>query len=325
MADDYYKTLGLSKSASADDIQKAYRKLARKYHPDLHADKDDKAKDKAKQNFQKVQQAYDVLSDAKKRQMYDQYGPKFAQMGGGGPNPFGGGSSPFGQGGVDFSQIFGGAGGGGGFEEILRGMGGGGRQSRGRGQRGRGRAAGPKKGDNIEEDITVPFSVMVLGGEHQVSFERRGGKVERVKVKVPAGIEHGKKIRLRGQGASGIDGGARGDLMIRVNVAAHPYYTRSGLNLNVVLPITLNEAVAGAKIDLPTPHGTVTVTVPPGSQGGKSLRMKGLGIKTADRKGDLMAHLQIMLPESLSDEDRQAIRKLEARWEGAGPRDGLVW
>jgi DnaJ-class molecular chaperone len=321
MADeDYYKVLGVSKSASADEIQKAYRKLARKYHPDLHADEEEKVRERAKQQFQKVQQAYDVLSDPKKRGMYDQMGPGFEQMGG---NPFGGGGggSPFGgAGGIDLSQIFGGGGGGGGgFEDILRQMGGGGAGPMG----GRGPAP-PQKGSNVEQEITVPFAVSVLGGNHQVSL-RNSGKVDKIDVKIPAGIESGKKIRLRGQGQSGGGNGPRGDLMITVKVAPHPNYTRKGLNLHVTVPITLVEAAEGAKIDLPTPHGTVAVTVPPGSSSGKSLRLKGMGIKSKDRSGDLIAVLQINLPEDVSDEDLKVLKQLDERWSDSETRAELTW
>jgi len=198
-SDDYYEVLGVSKSSTGDEIQKAYRKLARKYHPDLHADKSDREKETAKQNFQKVQQAYDVLSDSKKRQMYDRVGPGFEQMGG---NPFGGGQgNPFGGMDIDLSSLFGGGAGagGGGFENIFRQMGGGG----GRGARGpqQQRTQSPPKPEPIEQEITVSFATAILGGEHQVSLKRTTGKVENISVKVPAGIENGKKIRLRGQGA----------------------------------------------------------------------------------------------------------------------------
>jgi DnaJ-class molecular chaperone len=313
--------LGVSKTASEDVIQKAYRKLARKFHPDLHADKDEKERKQAKQKFQKVQQAYDVLSDSKKRQMYDQMGPDFEQMAGG-ANPFGGaaGGSPFGAGGIDISQIFGGRGGrgGGGFEDILRQMGGGGAGPQPRG-------AGPTKGTDIEQEITVPFAVSVLGGQHQVSLQRNDGGVERMEVKVPAGIEPGKKIRLRGQGQPGGGGGPRGDLLIKVNVAPHPSYARKGLNLHVIVPITLIEAAEGAKIDLPTPHGTVSLKVPPGSSSGKSLRLKGMGIKTKDRSGDLLATLQVSLPSEVSKEDLDVLKKLDESWNQSASRAELAW
>lgn len=320
-ADDYYEILGVSKSATEDEIQKAYRKLARKYHPDLHADASDREQENAKQQFQKVQQAYDVLSDKKKRRMFDQMGPGFDQMGG---NPFGGQGNPFGGAGgmdIDLSSLFGGGAGGpgrGGFEQIFRQMGGG---------AGAGRPSGtqaPPKPEPIEQDITVSFATSVLGGEHQVSFKRTNGKVETIKVKIPAGIENGKKIRLRGQGAESYSG-QRGDLLIVVKVAPHPNYRRRGLNLSLSVPITLGEAVLGAKIDVPTPHGTVTLTVPPGTSSGKSLRLKGMGVRTKDKKGDLIAELHLQLPEELTENDEKLIQQLELAYQDVDPRAEIRW
>ena len=316
--DDYYKVLGVSKNASESEIQKAYRKLARKYHPDLHADAEQRERDRAKQQFQKVQQAYDVLSDPKKRGMYDQMGPGFEQMGG---SPFGGGGSPFGggPGGIDISQIFGG-GGGGGFEDILRQMGGGGM---GGGPMGGGQRT-PPKGRDVEQEITVPFATAILGGQHQISLQRRNGRVEKIDIKIPAGIEANKKIRLRGQGQSSGNGGPRGDLMVVVKVAPHPNYFRKGLKLHVTVPISVLEAAEGAKIDLPTPHGTITVTVPAGCSSGKSLRLKGMGIKAKERSGDLIANLQIVLPDEVSPEDVDLLKQLDERWNDS-VREELAW
>ena len=331
MADDYYQVLGLSRGASADEIHKAHKKLARKYHPDLHEDGDDREKKRAKEQFQKVQQAYDVLSDPEKRKMYDQFGPEFERMGGGGGNPFQGGGNPFGGGGgggagggadFDFSQLFGG---GGGMEDILRQMGGAG--GRGGNPFGGGRQPGPPpQPQAVEQEITIPFSVAVQGGQHQVSFQRRNGKIDNITVKIPQGIESGKKIRLRGQGQSASPGGDRGDLMIIVKVASHPSFSRAGWNLSVTVPISVTEAINGAKIDLPTPHGTVAVSVPPGTSSGKSLRLKGMGVRTGDgKKGDLIATLQIHVPEEISDADRELIAKLGDKWTDVETRSKIVW
>ena len=320
MADeDYYKILGVSKDASADEIQKAYRKLARKYHPDLHADKEEKDREKAKQQFQKVQQAYDVLSDEKKRQMYDM-GPSFGRAGGG--NPFGGGAggNPFGggAGGIDLSQMFGGGGaGGGGFEDILRQMGGGGGPMGGRQQ------APLRRGSDIEKEITIPFATSVVGGQHQVSLQRTKSKVDKIDVKIPAGIEAGKKIRLKGQGQS--VGGPAGDLLITVKIAPHPNYARKGLNLQITIPITLGEAAEGATIDLPTPHGTVALKVPAGTSSGKSLRLKGMGVKAASKSGDLIAMLQIAIPKEIPASDVKNISELSESWDQCAVRSELTW
>ena len=314
MADeDYYKTLGVSRNASDSELQKAYRKLAAKFHPDRHADKDEKQRDRAKQKFQKIQQAYDVLSDGEKRRMYNQLGPDFERMGGGGGgNPFGGGSgggNPFGGMDIDLGQIFGQ--GGGGFDQMFGGGRGGGRQAQ------------PRKGQNLEQEISVPFATAVLGGQYQVSFDRGHGKVESVTVKIPVGIESGKKIRLKGQGRSGPAGD--GDLLVKGNVLGHPNYSRSGLNLSVTAPITLLEAAQGAKIDLPTPHGTIAVTVPPGTSSGKSLRLKNMGIKTAERSGDLIVKLQIVIPDTPTAGDKELLQQLDAAWNDPDARAELVW
>ncbi len=315
--EDYYKLLGVARSASADEIQKSYRKQARKFHPDLHADKDEKEKKRVLQKFQKVQQAYDTLSDPKKRKMYDQFGSGYEQMGGGG-NPYGGGGNPFGgAGGIDLSSLFGGGGGGGGgFEDMFRQMGGGAAPG------GRGRSQPPAKGADVEQEITVPFAVAVKGGKHQLGISR-SGKSEKLDVTIPAGIESGKKIRLRGQGNPGA--GQPGDMLVTVKVAGHPVYARKGLNLMVDVPIAILEAVEGAKIDLPTPHGTLVLTVPAGTSSGKTLRLKGMGIKAKDRSGDLLVTLQIGVPADATEQDLEALKQLSEAWTSQDTRAKLRW
>lgn len=321
MADDYYQVLGVSKGASEEEIQKAYRKAARKYHPDLHADKDEAERKRAKQKFQEIQHAYDVLSDPQKRQMYDQFGPQFEQMGGagGGQHPFGGGGqNPFGPGGIDLGDLFGGGGRGGSFEDLLRQMGGGGQG------RQRHSHAPPVKGQDIEQQITIPFATAAVGGKHQVVLQRPSGKQDRIDVTIPAGIESGKKIRLRGQGYPGPGGGNNGDLLIKVEIAPHPVYSRKGLNLLVDVPITILEAAEGAKIDLSTPHGTVSLKVPAGTSSGKTLRLKGMGIKSKDRSGDLLANLLVQVPQEISSEDLETLKQLSPAW-NAEVREKVRW
>ena len=320
MATDYYEVLGVSRSANSDEIQKAYRKLARKYHPDLHEDKE-----LAKEKFQQIQHAYDVLSDEEKRRMYDQLGPDFEQMGGG-KSPFGGGN-PFGNGGggpqIDISQLFGGGGGGAGFEQIFKQFGGGGGPMGGGAPRSQ--ATPPKANLDIDQSITIPFATAVLGGQHQVSFQRSTGKVETINVKIPVGIQDGKKIRLRGQGRSG-PRGEKGDLLIKVNVASHPSFRRKDNNLLLQIPITLSEAILGAKIDVPTPHGTITITVPPGSTSGKPLRLKGMGVKPAGKTpGDLMVELEVAMPSDLNDEQQQALEEFVSQVDQPNPRSKVTW
>lgn len=324
MADDYYKILGVEKSAPQSEIQKAYRKLARKYHPDLHPD--DAA---AKQKFKEVQQAYDTLNDEKKRQLYDRFGADYERAGmpgGGGESPqweFRGG--PGGAGGAegfDFSQMFGGGGpgGAGGFDfSELFGQFGGGRSAPGGGRKARGRA----KGDDVQSEVRVPFKSSIVGGEIPLRLMRGDGTSEELVVKVPAGIEDGKKIRLRGKGEPG-PGGA-GDLYVTIRVEAHPSFHRRGDNLHVKVPVTLGEAAAGGKIDVPTPTGDVSLRVPAGSSSGTKLRVKGHGVAVAGKPtGDLFVELQVVLPQKYTDDELAWIEKFDAK-HALEPRRDLNW
>jgi DnaJ-class molecular chaperone len=320
MADDYYATLGVSRSATGDDINKAYRQLARKYHPDLNPD-DPKAKEK----FQQVQIAFDVLNDPKKREMYDRYGSAYESMGrgeggSGGPRPWPGAGGPEGGYEVNLEDLFGGGagGGGGGFADLFR-------QFGQRGKSAGARRAAPERGADLEHELSVPFSSAVLGGQAQIAVRRGDGRTETLEVKIPAGIESGKKIRLRGQGEPSPNGGPAGDILIKVAVAPHPVYRRRGKHLDVTVPISLTEALDGAKIDLPTPHGTITLTVPPGSSSGRKLRLKGQGVKAGEgAPGDLVAELEIVLPKNLSDEHRRQLADIVRNY-ADNPRDGVKW
>lgn len=317
MSKDYYKTLGVSKGASAEEIQKAYRGLARKYHPDLNPD--DKT---AKQKFQDVQQAYETLNDPKKKQMYDQFGSDYEQMGGGGPNPFAGGA-PFGGGGgtqvpPGFEHMFGGGAGGtpGGItlEELMRqfGMGGGG-GFEGAGGGGRKRARKPQQvpGNDVRHELEVPFRTAVLGGKVNLSLRRPDGKKESVEVTIPAGIESGKTLRLRGLGDPSPNGGSAGDLLITVRTAGHEAFSRQGLDLTVKVPITIAEACLGGKIEVPSPHGTITLTIPPGTSSGKRIRAKGQGIHAKEGgQGDLYAEVMIVVPKKLNSKTTELVKEL---------------
>lgn len=317
MDEDYYKVLGVGRNASHDEIQKAYRKLARKYHPDLADDKE-----KAKTKFQKIQAAYDVLSDADKRELYDRYGSSFESMGEGGArhgqaHP-GGASVEFGD--IDFSQLFGGRGGAGAgaFEDIFQQFARGGAGPR------RSTRTSPQRGADLEHELRVPFTSSITGGDAKLTVQRPGGKIETITVKIPAGIEDGKKIRLRGQGSPSPSGPA-GDILITVHVDPHPCYERHGRNLELKVPVTLAEAALGGKIDIPTPKGTVSLTVPPGTSGGKRLRVKGLGVAAqSGEPGDLFAVLQIVLPESLDEESKRLIQQFDTL-QTFDPREELRW
>lgn len=316
MNTDYYSILGVSRGASAEEIQKAYRKLARQYHPDLNPD--DKA---AQDKFKEIQHAHDVLGDPEKRKMYDQFGPEFERMGGGHP---GGGPGP---GGFSFEDIFGGAGGGGpgGFQfggdlgDLFGQFAGG----RGAGGRGGGRRAAPQKGSDLSAELTVPFNTAVMGGEASISVQRAGQR-ENLQVKIPAGVESGKKIRLRGQGEPSPNGGPDGDLLVSLTVASHPFFRRNGKNLELKLPISFGEAVNGATIDVPTPGGTVTLKIPPGSDSGKRLRVKGQGVQASTGAGDLYIELHIKLPAELKPGDAPEVEAIEQLYSG-DLRGEIIW
>lgn len=298
---DYYEILGLSRSASADEIKKAYRKLAKQCHPD--ANPDDAG---AQAKFAEITEAYDVLSDEQKRKKYDQFGHNWSKVGDAGGNPFEGFGG--GRGGAQFDLndilggMFGGAGGGNPFGGGGNPFGGGGR-----------RQPRAQKGQNVEAEIRVPFQVGVEGGEHELTLQT-GSKVERLTVKIPGGIEDGGKIRLSGQGHPGHGGGAAGDVIVTVRISAHPWFRREGNNLLVDVPLTPAEAALGAKVDVPTlTEGTVVMTIPPGTSSGAKLRLRGKGAR--DRKtghrGDQLVVVKIVVPKELSDEERSLYEQLQ--------------
>jgi len=320
MADDHYQTLGVPRTASADDIRKAYRELARKYHPDLHPD-DDAAKEK----FKQVQAAFDVLNDPSKREMYDRYGSSFEGVGGGGPRgwgggPFQGGGFPGGAGGaeIDLESLFGGAGG---FEQIF----GGGRGGAAAGGRRRRQAQVP--GDDVTARISIPFRLAIDGGKSDIQIDR-GGARETISVTIPQGVPDGARMRLRGQGEPGRGGGPAGDLLLDVAIEPHPVFRRDGDTLELTLPVTLAEAIEGAKVDVPTPWGTIALKVPPRTSSGRKLRAAGMGVRHANgSKGDLIAEVQLVLPDAA---DAAATERLleaarAAQGSAGSPRGQLSW
>jgi DnaJ-class molecular chaperone len=178
-------------------------------------------------------------------------------------------------------------------------------------------------GQDIHAELTVPFRTAVSGGNAEIVIRRPTGKSEAIDVKIPAGIEDGQKIRLRGQGGPG--GAGVGDLIITVHVAPHPHFRRSGRDLEVRVPVTLGEASLGAKIDVPSPRGTIRVTVPPGTSGGTRLRIKGQGVASAGRSaGDLYAEIVLVLPEGLDKEDRRLLEEISKK-HPQDPRSLLKW
>jgi DnaJ-class molecular chaperone len=314
MAEDHYQTLGVPRTASAEDIRKAYRELARKYHPDLHPD--DEA---AQEKFKQVQTAFDVLNDQSKREMYDRYGSSFEGVGAGGPGggrgPFPGGGFP-GGGEIDLESLFGGAGG---FGDIF---GRGGTKARGR------RRPAQAPGADVTARIDIPFKLAIDGGKTDVRIDR-DGKTETISVTIPQGLPDGARMRLRGQGLPGTGGGPAGDLLLEVKVDSHPVFRRDGDTLELTLPVSVAEAILGAKVDVPTPWGTISLKVPPKTSGGRKLRAAGMGVRHANgAKGDLIAEVQIVLPDQADaaalDRLLEAAKAAEAAG-GPGPRGQLRW
>lgn len=321
MAEDYYKVLGVGRDASQADIQKAYRALARKHHPDLNPD--DK---NAKKRFQEIQAAFDVLNDTQKREMYDRYGDAFeSAAAGGGPQPGGTWTFNAGSGGfedIDLSQVFGDRGddAGGGFADIFSQF----RRGRGATTR-RAGSARSARGDDLAYDIEIPFTMAVLGGSADLAMRRPSGEVETISVRITPGIDDGQKIRLRGQGSPSLSGRPSGDAIVTVRVKPHPYFSRRGDNLYVKVPVTVREAAEGAKVDVPTPTGVVTLKVPPCMSSGTRLKVRGHGVAPLGRSpGDLFAEIHIMLPKTLDSASLGLVRKLDER-NRQEPRQDLRW
>lgn len=307
---DYYEVLGLTKSATADEIRKAYRKLSRTYHPDAKKDDPEAAK-----RFQEIQEAHDVLGDEEKRKKYDRFGPNFAQMdptgGRGAPHgqPWPGGGAGPGAGGFDFQDLFGGV--------DLGDMFGGGRG----GPRGARRA--PPKGEDIRATLKVPFETAARGGSQDIRLDR-GGKIETLGVKIPAGIADGGVMRLAGQGEPSFRGGPPGDLLLTIQVQPHAWFRREGNNLLLDVPLTPAEAALGTKVEVPTlTEGKVTLTVPPGTSSGMKLRLRGKGIvdPQSHQTGDQFVVVKIAVPKELSPEQKTLYESLQQL--DPSPRAGL--
>jgi curved DNA-binding protein len=311
---DLYAILGVPRAASAEELKKAYRRLAKKYHPDVNP-----GNAQAEEKFKELTAAFEVLSDPKRRKLYDEFGPDALRTGfderkaetyrqwkrqGAAP----GGGIPFDFG--DFEQVNVGDFGTFDFASIFGDLFGGGR--------GRVRQASPAQGPSAEAEIEVDLRDAALGGERDIQVEGR-----RLRVKIPPGVTDGSQIRLAGQGGAGLLGGVAGDLYLRVRLRQHPLMRREGNDLFIDLPVTVPEAVLGAEIILPTFEGPVRLRVPPGSQSGTQLRLRGRGLPDLKgrHRGDLHAILKIVLPET-SDGLRRAARSLEGLYKG-DPRAGL--
>jgi molecular chaperone DnaJ len=323
---DFYAALGVPKDADDAAIKKAYRRLARQYHPDQNPG--DAA---AEARFKEIGEAYAVLSDAEQRKQYDALramaggGARFAAGPGGGGTGgfedifgamFGGGGAPAGAGGgprVRYSS-------GGGFEDILGSMFGGGA---GAGGFGGGRRTGftaPEKGADLAAETTLPFRTAVEGATVELTVEGR-----KVTTRIPAGVNDGQKLRIRGKGRPGTGGGDAGDLVITVHVEPHPVFTLSGQDLRVTVPVTFAEATLGAQIEVPTLTGdTVRLKVPAGTPSGRVLRVKGRGVPTPKGTGDLLVTVQVVVPQKLSRKARQALEAFAAESDHEDVRADLV-
>ncbi len=296
-----YDLLGVSKTATAAEIKKAYHKLARSLHPDVNPDK------KAAEKFKAVSAAYELLSDSDKRKRFDageideNGNPTPFGFGAHDRGGFGGFGGGFGGGGTryqthninpeDLAAMFGGGAGGFNFADLF-GMGGG-RTGRTQGFNGSGFGGfggGAPAGQDVSYELNVPFDLAITGGETTVGLAN--GK--HLKIKVPAGVTDDSTLRLKGQGEPGYNG-VKGDALIKIKVQSSPHFTREGNHVLLTLPVTLKEAVLGAKITIPTPSGQVNMKVPPMSSSGKTLRLKGKGVTG---KGDLLVKFQIVLPAS---------------------------
>lgn len=353
---DYYEVLGVSKTATQDELKKAYRKLARKYHPDLNKDNPEAA-----EKFKECNEAYSVLSDEQKRAQYDQFGPEAFENGGMGGGPGAGGFGGFGG--------FGGSG----MEDIFDMFFG------GQGRGGRSNNAGPQRGADLRYDMEITFEEAAFGVEKEISLKRAercehchgegaepGSKVEtcpechgsgyvrftqntmfgqmvnerpcsrchgegkiisnpckecggsgtvkktkKLKVKIPAGVDNGSRLRVGGEGEVGLKGGPSGDLYVYLYVKPHKFFERDGTTVLCEVPINIVQATLGAEIKVPTLDGQVTMKVPEGTQPGKVMRLKGKGIPSlrGGGRGDQLVRMKVVVPTKLNDKQKDALQK----------------
>lgn len=301
---DYYKLLGVARSATKDEISKAFKKLARKYHPDLNPDNKD-----AEVKFKEINEAYEVLKDAEKRKLYDQLGPNWQQgqqfkdfQGQQGFGNFQGnfGGANFGSSGFsDFFESFFGAGAGGaGFD--ARSFGG------SHGTRSR-------KGGDIESELSLTLQEAYKGGKKSITLQEPGGAPKLLEVTIPSGVREGARIRLGGQGQAGIGKGKPGDLILRLHILDHPFFELDGKNIIYDLSIAPWEAALGVKTRVPTLDGDVELNIPSGASSGMKLRLRGRGLgNAADRegKGDQLVRVNIRTPKNLSQEEKNLWEQL---------------
>ena len=284
---DYYAILGVDKKADAATIKKKYRQLARELHPDKT--KGDK---KLEDRFKEVSEAYDILGDDKKRSEYDQAREMFQS------GAFRQGAHQFSG---DFSDLFGNGGAGDIFSQLF-----GGRRA-------------PRKGSDIQSEITISFRDSIFGKEADLRLSGQGNAPQTITVRIPAGITDGGKIRVKGRGAPGEAG--PGDLYVLIHVAPHPIFSRKGENIHVNVPVTFTEAALGADISVPTVDGDeVKVRLAPGTQNGKTLRVKGRGVKKGVNAGDLMVSIEVQVPQRIDGKAKKALEDFDEATKGENPR-----
>lgn len=319
---DYYKILGVSKSATEKDIKSAYRKLARQYHPDVNP-----GDSKAESKFQDINEAYEVLSDTESRQQYDQFGSQWKNVRSGGARPGGQGGQPF-DFDFDFSNVdFSGSGGAGNiFEQMFGGA-------------GRRKTRRPQKGGNSKADIEISLEEAFTGTSKTLTITTqqacaqcggggvgrggvcpqcggsgRRGSDSRIDVKIPPGVTEGSKIRVKGKGEPGSMGGQAGDLYLTVHLRNHPLYEINGRDLNRVEKLDVFTAMLGGTLQVTTLKGKIELKIPPGTQGGKKFRLSGFGLPGQSGKpdGHLTVQVQLTVPENLTEQQKETVERLAA-------------
>lgn len=305
MAKDPYAVLGVPRTATADEIQRAYRKLARKFHPDVNREPD------AADRFKEIGEAYSTLSDPETRANYDRFGADFRQYAGSGAGPGSGrrgsggprpGRGGYGGVGVNMGDVD--------WEDLLGGW-------------FRQQAAGPAQGADHETELRLTLEEAIRGGRRTVRLAQPGGETRNYDVDIPPGVLDGQRIRLSGQGAAGRDGGPPGDLFLTVRIQPDARYRLKGRDIYFDLAVTPSEAALGAKIKVNTPAGPVTITVPEGSSSGRRLRLRGQGVPDPKgQPGNLYAEIRIMVPARLTREERKLYEKL-GTVSAFNPREGL--
>lgn len=294
MEKDYYKVLGVSKTASDKEITKAYRDLARKYHPDANP-----GDSKAEERFKEISAAYDVVGDEKSRKKYDD----FRRLGGGFGGGFPGGGSGFPGGARDAGDL-------GDLSDLLGGLFGGARG--GGSSRGGFGGFGPMPGTDLKARLTLSFDEAVHGVTKSVRINSDVlDNPMDVNVRIPAGVNDGQRIRVAGKGAKSREGGEPGDLLVTISITPHATFERDGLNILVDVPITFAEAALGSKVKLPTLNGSsVTVKIPAGTQSGRVFRVRGRGVQGSSGSGDLLATVNVHVPQNPSEQERSIIEQL---------------